>query len=72
MQPFTFNSLKVLLVIIISIFTAYFINIENKYLLIFTRGLITTIIFVNLLIVLKVFSIKEIKDEITSLKNTFT
>ena len=45
MQPFTFDSLKIVGIIALSIFISYCINIENKYLLILSRGMATSIVF---------------------------
>src|SRR6185312_11214112 len=72
MQPFTIDSLKIILIVAASILIAYFINIENKYLLIIARGSIASIVFVVLLIFLNVFSIKEIKEEMASFKKVFS
>ncbi|MHB8260747.1 MAG: lipopolysaccharide biosynthesis protein [Bacteroidia bacterium] len=72
MQPFTFDSLKIVLIIAVSVLVAYNITIENKYLLILTRGTVASLIFIGLVVALKVFSIKEIKAEVDSLKKTFS
>ncbi len=71
MQPFTKDNLKVLAIILLSIFLAFLIKAENYYLLILFRGTVTSATFITLLIVLKVFSIKEIKEELNSFKKTF-
>ena len=71
MQPFTTDSLKIILIIAVSVLVAYNIHIENKYLLILVRGALASALFTGLLIALKVFSVKEIKEEIASLKKTF-
>ncbi|HWY38834.1 MAG TPA: oligosaccharide flippase family protein [Bacteroidia bacterium] len=72
MQPFTIDSFKILLIISVSILSAYWITIENKYLLILLRGTVCTGVFLLLLTVFKVFSIREIKQEISGFKNTFS
>ncbi len=71
MQPFTFDSLKILGIIIISIFSAFSIHTDNTYVLILLRGSAVTLIFMGLLIGLNVFSVKEIKEELASFKKTF-
>ena len=71
MQPFNIDSLKVILIIAITVLLGFYIVIENNYLLILVRGTLTALVFIVLLIVLKVFSIKEIKEEISSIKKTF-
>lgn len=72
MQPFTFDSLKIVLIIAVSVLVGYGITIENNYLLILTRGTVATLLFIGLVVALKVFSIKEIKEELGSLKKTFS
>ncbi|HXD94740.1 MAG TPA: polysaccharide biosynthesis C-terminal domain-containing protein [Bacteroidia bacterium] len=72
MQPFTMASLKIVLIIVLSILVGYAIGIENRYLLIIARGISSSLAFVGLLIFLKVFSVKEIKEEIASFKKIFT
>ena len=71
MQPFTIDSLKIICIIALSVLLAFIIQVENKYLLIIFRGITSSAIFITLLITLKVFSIKEIKQEIAALKKTF-
>jgi O-antigen/teichoic acid export membrane protein len=71
MQPFTLDSLKIVLIIAVTVLVGFYISIENNYLLILVRGVLTSITFIGLLIVLKVFSLKEIKEEMASFKNTF-
>lgn len=72
MQPFTIASLKIVLIIAISVLIGYATNIENRYLLIIARGISSSVVFIGLIILLKVFSIKEIKEEIASFKKTFS
>ncbi len=71
MQPFTMNSLKIVLIVATSVLSAYWLQTENKYLLIFLRGIISAGVFATLVVLLKVFSIKELKQEIQGFKNTF-
>ena len=71
MQPFTLDSLKIVFIVCASVLISYTISVENKYLLVILRGMASSIIFIGLLILLKVFSIKEIKTEIASFKQTF-
>jgi O-antigen/teichoic acid export membrane protein len=71
MQPFSIESLKIILIIAASVLSAYWLQAENKYLLVFLRGIISAGVFAILIVFLKVFSIKEIKQEILGLKNTF-
>jgi len=71
MQPFSIESLKLILIIAVSVLSAYWLQTENKYLLVLLRGIISGGVFGVLIIVLKVFSIKEIKEEIQGFKNTF-
>jgi O-antigen/teichoic acid export membrane protein len=70
-QPFTMASFKIVIIIVVSILIGYAINIENRYLLIIARGLFSSLTFIGLLIFLKVFSVKEIKEELSSFKQTF-
>ena|GEM_PF-1695210 len=70
-QPFTLVSLKIVLIIAVSILVGYAIGIENRYLLIIVRGICSSLTFIGLLIFLKVFSVKEIKAELSSFKQTF-
>lgn len=70
MQPFTTDSPKVLLTILLSL-APWFIHLENKLALIAVRGSLSALLFIFLLIALKVFSIKELKEEFLSLKKTF-
>lgn len=65
MQPFTLDSLKISMIIIISVFVPLLINIENNYMLIFLRASIAAFIFSGLILGLKIFSIKEIKQELS-------
>jgi O-antigen/teichoic acid export membrane protein len=71
MQPFSIESLKIILIVVASVLSAYWLQVENKYLLIFLRGIISAGFFAVLIVALKVFSIKEIKQEIQGLKSTF-
>ena len=71
MQPFTIDNLKIILIIVVSVLIGYYIQIENKYLLILIRGISVSLIFTGLILALKVFSVKEIKAELSFLKNTF-
>lgn len=70
-HPFTADSLKIVLIITLSVLSAWFIKTENVFLLIFLRGLISASVFAVMIISLKVFSLKEIKEEIQGFKNTF-
>jgi O-antigen/teichoic acid export membrane protein len=71
MQPFTSDSLKIILIAFVSILTAYWLQFENPYLLILLKGFVAGGIFGVLIITLKVFTVKEIKQEIEGFKNTF-
>ena len=71
MQPFSFNSLKLVFVIFLTVFFSYKVEVENTYFLIFFRGVTSATIFTGLLIIFKVFSIKEIKHEVVALKKVF-
>lgn len=71
MQPFNRETAKILLIIPITLFLACLINVANPYFVIFLRGLASAVIFVLLLILFKVFSLAELKEEFFSLKKTF-
>ncbi len=71
MQPFSWDSLKIVAIISASVLAAWFIETENKFLLIFLRGMASSGVFVISLVITNVFSIKELKKEIRSFKNTF-
>ena len=71
MQPFTTDSVKIIFIILISLFSVYFITLENKIALIALRGSLSALIFIILLVIFKVFTIKELKEEFISLKKTF-
>lgn len=71
MQPFTKDTLRILIIIPFTLLLACLISIDNPYLLIISRGAACVIVFVFLLILLKVFSIAELKEEFFSLKKTF-
>lgn len=71
MQPFTAESLRILIIVLVSLFSVYFISMENKILLMLLRGSLTTLVFIVLLVLLKVFTVKELKEELLSLKKTF-
>lgn len=71
MHPFTLDSLKIVLIIAASILSACWISVENKYMLILLRGVTSGVVFLVLLLLTKVFSIREIKQEIQGFKSTF-
>ncbi|MGZ3863776.1 MAG: lipopolysaccharide biosynthesis protein [Bacteroidia bacterium] len=71
MHPFTIDTLKIILIIAVSVLASYWIQTENKYLVIFLRGLASASVFTVLIVGLRVFSLKEIKQEIQGFKNTF-
>lgn len=71
MQPFTAATSKILIVMLISLFSAYFIESDSKILMIALRGAVSCLVFLTLLVVLNVFTIKELRDEFLSLKKTF-
>jgi hypothetical protein len=71
MQPFNMDSLRILLIIPIALFLALLIHVNNPYMLIFLRGLASAVVFLLLLILFKVFTVAELKEEFTSVKKTF-
>lgn len=71
MQPFRIESLKIVLIIFISVAAAYLINVENKFLLIALRGAVSGTLFLLFTVLLKVFTIKQLREELLSLKKTF-
>ena len=71
MQPFSLDSLKIIGIIGAAVLASCFIKLENVYLLIILRGMASAVTFVILLPLTNVFSVKELKKEILSFKNTF-
>lgn len=71
MQPFTRDSFLLLIVIASSMSVAFFINIDNTVLLIIMRAFLSTLVFLSLLVALRIYSPKQIKSELLSLKKTF-
>ena len=71
MQPFSINSLKIVLIILLAISIGFIIKIENKYVSILLRASVSSLTFILLLIITKTFSIKEIKEEFLAVKKVF-
>lgn len=71
MQPFTRASASVLLAIGLTVLVSFFIQADNRLLLIILRSAACVIVFLSLLLLLRVFSRSELKEELLSLKKTF-
>lgn len=71
MQPFTRSSGAVLLVIAVTVLVSSFIHTDNRLVLIVLRSVASVIVFLSLLLLLRVFSRRELTEEFLSLKKTF-
>lgn len=71
MQPFSIDTLKLCLIIPLSMLCGYIIHVDNHLLLIIFRGGVSGLVFATLLITLKVFSFRELKNELAFIKKTF-